>query len=1027
MSKTSSGKKIFLSELDGRNTMIQFFIWRQFNGGKFSIKYLAKQHDGEITEVEIKELIKNRETKEKNEDFKTFYAFLNLHWQLFVLLDFMHVNQLFYNNSKDMVVALVDGEKKMLLKRPRLNKLSEPESMVLRPKVDALYKKLKAADEEARELEKKAAKSKKSKKKKTQKERDSIDQKKYMNPIYDSLYVTTADFVSLGEKGGKKQAILLANRSINDARDAMDPTKTNKRGKKKAIEAEPEIIVYVNHSIKNVRSALVYHRQLAVYMEWLRLNPLKVDGYAILPYMIEYTQDNIDLLKFLCVISYRRDAALYYGQNQEDMRTLDMMFDELPAFPYKNIVNNEVPVNLGDFTVSYLRHFMHDVLAPQYYICLWTRIILRLKNSLGVSLLSPMTNSPTSIVTISPQSADYLQATISDICTFLEKDCGYMSVGFEQDMIDSILMQYFTIDTKCTWHMLREPLKNYERWSFEDIRAACIKEVLNSMRVGASCLYKAFNDLLDMMMNTIMVKPVSVINTNNTEESAYMVLDTSIRTEMNITNLYNDIGLMESVNIVRRGRPNGFVLGEYQTCRWLSLGQLYNMIARDAAVNASPKDKAKVNRLLSLFTLDTTRQDKLSIYDQIINLLKGMKAYRPMIKKRKRMIQRDDIERRRNLYRNLTIGRVKELLEEEIANAEPLLASVEPENRLTILKYYRLVMNQISVPNLSSSLDLTASTVSDHLPWDDNMSITLVLFYDEYRWVTMDDRDVDPQPRDLASAVNCMIEYRSHLLTKKIDKLTITYSGTYRQPNLFRYRKYVLNELLGVDDKFVTQYEVLSIGGYLTIVVVIDEDVDAVPNLNIDIDATRVIHMMEAYVRRVSYVSGNMMHIEGSPVDNYIVDGDGIPEGRGDDDGMDVEGPKTHVNAEENGDMEEEEPEDTGSDKVIHVKRLFREYRSWIYMNDAEKELLYDKSREYYVVPYVFPNGNVTTTRILNFTAGLFGGTVKLGDDFLTGEDYMEYVVSIEKLIHDLEAWIQGRPDRLGHIVEATTFKEEQS
>lgn len=1017
----STNKRKYTVKINHKNTILQFFIFHRLNEERpLSIERLARKLDGDpMNEDEIKKYINKFMVREEDVDFKSFFAYMFANWRLFVLLDFMHAYRLYFDDE-DAVVVLVstsDKKKEKMISRPN-KELSKDEWRALINASVAKYDEEKKMDTE----------NKKNRKKDKKKDKKKKIKAKYMNPIYDDIMNDLRDISDEGVVQSLAQVNLIIDSLLQKKKTVSPKVVKQIEPSVPVVIIKPAKIKQVKPvvllgTIKDVRSELIYHRQLTVYVEWLRLQTGVTNGYAILPYMVEYVQQNTRLIKLLCIVAHRRDLSLLSDDGDDDLQ-LDDVFTRLPCLPYSGIMKDPIPVIVGKSTEAYLRHFVLDVLAPQYYIKLWTRIILLIREVFGLSSSSSKTK-----MSLSYEDAHFLHVMLSIIRDYLEgeRDDGYLEVGFDRNLIDIIVGQYFAVDSR-SMRQVVYPYLDYKNWPYADMKTECIKETLDSMRVGASCLYKVRDDgvtLPEMMNSIIMVHHDNgSVNTNNREAIAFLSMNPSIRTNPNSTGLYNDAGLMEAVSLIRDNR-DGFIVGECRTRYTLSLGDMYNIFMRDGMT--TPLQYTKAKRLLSLFTLDINRSpDPFSIYDQIVSLVEGVASYRPITEKIKEG-RRIDVA---TVYNGKSIGDIKRLLESDLEHGVPLLERVggTTTNRLSVIKSYRLVLNQNSIPGKFNSLDITHSNVADGtiIGDDTDLPLTLFVFYDEYRWVTMSDTDTwDIQPTN--ALIHCIIERRNRRVTEKLDKIVLSYENVDRKRLLVLNRKYVLRDLLLLDESRVTRYDVLAMADVFRIFVVIDNDDGDIMATPVDNRAVRIINLMSAYQRRLNYIS--MKNIVNNPMDDYVVDpspssspqctivaGDDAVVVDIDDIHDDI-----HVEIDDDDDDNNHEVELEDSVEVKHVNDLFTQYRSWMYMSDDEKESLYyheGDEESALTIQYVI-NYGLYPYWLISITPSLYGGTMKLQSLFMETSDTID--VTVEKLIHDIEVWIQNNPSNLALLVKETT------
>lgn len=971
------------------NTILHYFVWIQLYNEKepFSVRDLfskSKKKETTLTKEQVIKYIDDRRSrlgnKQKDEKWVTFFSFLRAQWQLFLLLDYIWRYGLAKEQYKskqaiDTFLYTIDSTnpKKVLIKTA---KFDENVKKFLTIRVVNHYNERGVNNDD--------------------------DEKK---KIYANLFVDAPGFTSLGSKNQihREFAFTRIQTTIAMADPAKAPKiplpkKNKKKDDSSSDEDDPVIILRAPVvTVTQIRRDIaLYHRPLVVYIEWLSRLTVNIPiGYALLPYQIEFTLKNKHILKLLCVVVHHQKVSLLIEDDPFDGDlSLDTLFDAIPVFPYYDLLR-DIPIDntptVGKID-TYLRHFLHDVLIPQCHINVWRCLILMIKQSHAIHA----DDDKRVLTDISHNDADRLYRLIHEINVYLENEKSLVDVGFDTLTIESIIKQHFIVNPLVTSDTLNTQIR-YREWPLDTIKEVAIGQAIDSMNVGATCLYhKAVRDKLKSLMEEqIMVPNPRRFTTNGEWVDQYLSLER--RLGPNRTGFYNDAGLRKALAL--RPKDKAFFVAAYESHYSLSIGDLYNVLLR---ILSTPRDRARANNLLSLFAVnEKTVVDPLVVGDQFNLLLENLSAYRPILENREADVLR--ITAREQQYRGLTVAQLKESLNAEIEKGADSIEKDAESGHCSIrmMKSYCLVWQ----PSPIECIDITNKPLVDHMIIDNKEThFTLFVFECLFKWQPMiEEIPLLEDVRSPETTIQCIIEHRKERVGVKLEKRTIIGGPLYDDPlrsdlisvaSLVSDRTQVISDRLGLDRSLVSLFGVSAYntraGRVVSLVVVLDGDVKNVPLIDVpsraDIEADRVIRNYTAYQRRLIRWHG----VDTGNVDDFLIEPADII----------VEVVDVHQN------------------DVDYVKGLFNRYRSWIYLNNVEKEALYIE--EDLFIPLV-TNNMVGMTRLINMRSGLFGGILTLQSEYANSDNVKEvYTVSVDQLILGIERWIEGDPVRIRLIVGQT-------
>lgn len=323
------------------STLLQYYIYLRLRVVRLATERLESIEKIGYDEATIKKYLKERRKKTVESAVK-FYLYVEEHWQLLVLMDYMHHHELYFGKKS----AFVEDGKAVLTK------------------IDT---------ESFKSLKKKV-------KKHLKKNRSTILKKKGINVLYEILFDKKL-FKDLFDQLSKPPPIVVT------------------RDDEMAIVVEPRVeIEKIVRDPTTMRS--MFHQNavggkydsIMLRLEWLSVQPddaLKIGPMmAALPYLVEYNKDNTRMFKFLCILSHGSKRHMI-SQSYMD-NTVDDEFDTLlPSFPYQLLLNDmQNIVSFCDYSehknLLYVYQYVHDVLAPLLYTNVWKNLTSLVYDIVGI-------------------------------------------------------------------------------------------------------------------------------------------------------------------------------------------------------------------------------------------------------------------------------------------------------------------------------------------------------------------------------------------------------------------------------------------------------------------------------------------------------------------------------------------------------------------------------------------------------------------------------------------------------------------
>lgn len=1019
MKKSAQKTTGVMAKEDTRNV---FQIFVSLSSDFFSVAALKKKMKSPITGDNVKEFIlAKRDLCEENSLMYWFYAHLYHNWRVFLLLDFMRVNELYLEDTRlvnvdeanGVVIAVEDA-----MFKEKLGMQTKYRDMVIEKYDDLRGSK----DQKTRQTETGAT----------------------MEPIYARLFDQVNHdpasnefrFDRIGVSPAQSVTFTAINIKIKEIKRSIayhyaKAGDVREEPVLPLVDAKPPIPIYrakakakaqekkeTPPTLAEVRARVVDYRHLTAYVEWLLRNPsCVVTGYAILPYMIRYTEEHIDMIRLLCLTRYTRDISLLEPDktDKNDKKRLTDLIEPLPAIQYERLLS------MADRD-TYMKHFERDILVPQCHINVWEHIVAHTKAMFGLH-----TVSPTQVTVISPLMADTLYRIVEKINIHMEKELKYVDVGYDRDIIDAIFTRQFLVDKRAEFMVpvrydTTEWIKSLD---YGEIKRDAIVDTVRMIRAGEPSL---FDTAINTASLNIRVMVPSTIP--NSTLAQYEVLHVGIvRPPINIANrnrigLYNDVALMIDLEPYCTNKE-GLGVCVYESCHTLSLGDLYDVVVRRGA-GAEMSLKAFATDVMRLFT--RTDDDTHGVlYARISTLLEQWRAYRPIVTTTRD--ERSERGYRRVYHEGISVGAVKRHLDKEIADGVKL--NRQDGNTLNVLtrtRDYRILMRDDAG---RGCLDLTETNLYDALVIGDpnQPAVTVMVFRDKFVWHTVTEDTVATADANETSVVQFIIEHRKHREPQKLERLVVPYDRAVDATALedFRVRaRDIIRDTLDLPETRVSLYDAtIPSSGILRVMLVVDDDSPPYP---VDCDDTKdanVMRIIDAYTRRLSYVKSSQT---GGIGDIFIPDaGDGAVivddmvidnNNRGANDGMEV------IQDDNNGvdggnelyGWEDDRivPDgtlvwrgDKQTDEVGRAERMdlaianLREYKQWLYYNDAEKNELYEvyNHQDGHMIPCVRDDGYVLLCHLVSIDPGLYGGDLTLLE--FGGTDI--FVISVDDLVYRVE------------------------
>ena len=740
-------------------------------------------------------------------------------------------------------------------------------------------------------------------------------------------------------------------------------------------------------TIGSTKRQIAFHPHLVVFLAQVaRTN----EGYESLPYMVEYIDkigvSNKNLIKLLSICAHQRSIDLIVDDEGDDNNLDEKYQGIMPLLsPYRSIVNGITSPSRG--SSLYIDLFISSVLRPQVYVQFWTRVIHRIQSSLMGIDSGVITGTR---MVIPRKTVNRIHKKLVDINEYLETDGGLVYVGYERIMIESIINSFFIVvdddDDDDDDMVSLIMMLSLSEWSYDEIKTSCINHVIEAINVGSTLIYSEKTSGALAKRMTELVEAVRI---------------ETIKAEIE-TSCFN---LTETDALV--SRPIRYI--NIDTNCSLSPCDL---LAHYMRLSKTPKERARVSRLLNLFASRSVDGDARSLYASIQSILVDHPT-------RVRYSQFND-------GRYADLDNAKYIIESNIEVGPRLVYDDETGmHNLTRVKSYRIITDHMSGHGIQ----------------------TVLIFRDIYEWPVMSDdlsSDMDAMFKD--GRVHCIVEHRKNDRTTKLRKIALSRMTSIDHAKLETAKLPVINQALGLSMGSILRCDVVLYQEETWFIIVSGTGDDT---RKVSSKPRRVITLIENYERLSKRVQpmilddrrDNTGDEPRSDADDDIVpdrerwmDGDDEEyrrdsdrgnsntimydetrnEPRSDDDDIipdrerwmdDDEYRRDSDRGNSNTIMYDETRNELLSDideKSAYISSKFSQLRSLVYMSQLNLRVLIDGGL---VVPLVHHKSRfVVMTRLINVEPGLFGGTLSLQG--ITTDDQTIVQVSVEKLIFDMSAEI---------------------
>lgn len=528
------------------STLLQYYIYLRLRVVRLATERLESIEKIGYDEATIKKYLKERRKKTVESAVK-FYLYVEEHWQLLVLMDYMHHHELYFGKKS----AFVEDGKAVLTK------------------IDI---------ESFKSLKKKV-------KKHLKKNRSTILKKKGINVLYE---------------------ILLDKKLFKDLFDQLSkpPPIVVTRDDEMAIVVEPRVeIEKIVRDPTTMRS--MFHQNavggkydsIMLRLEWLSVQPddaLKIGPMmAALPYLVEYNKDNTRMFKFLCILSYGSKRHMVSPSYMDN--TVDDEFDRLlPSFPYQILLGDMK--NIDSFcdygkhnNMLYVYQYVHDVLAPLLYTNVWKNLTSLVYEIVGIGY-----NLEKTRIEISWRDQNKLLHLLSTMNVYLESKGVHTQFETSMRKLMPLLFKIVTVE--------EEEEDDGEDGSlfpgrFGSEHHGEIREKLN-LGIGQtldgnlgtmqsnSCLLLHIADIETHLTRLLEAFDYEITSTNSVDDEFYLQNDP-------VVNLVGNDRML--VDCCRRTNKGVHVLETHYT---FSLSDLYY---RYASSSQSPQKSARRNEFLNFF------------------------------------------------------------------------------------------------------------------------------------------------------------------------------------------------------------------------------------------------------------------------------------------------------------------------------------------------------------------------------------------------------------------------------------------
>lgn len=739
-------------------------------------------------------------------------------------------------------------------------------------------------------------------------------------------------------------------------------------------------------TIGSTKRQIAFHPHLVVFLSQVaRTN----EGYESLPYMVEYIDkigvSNKNLIKLLSICAHQRSIDLIVDDEGDDNNLDENYQGIMPLLsPYRSIVNGITSPSRG--SSPYIDLFISSVLRPQFYVQFWTRVIHRIQSSLMGIDNGVITGTR---MVIPRKTVNRIHKKLVDINEYLETAGGLVYVGYERIMIESIMNSFFIVvddddddgdDDMVSLIMML----SLSEWSYDEIKTSCINRAIEAINVGSTLIYseKTSGALAKRMTELVEAVRIETIKAE-IETACFNLTETDALVSRPIRYIHIDTNCSLS------------------PC---------DLLVHYMRLSKTPKERARVSRLLNLFASRSVDGDIRSLYASIQSILVDHPT--------------------RVRYRQLNDGRytdldnAKYIIESNIEVGPRLVYDDETGmHNLTRVKSYRIITDHMSGHGIQ----------------------TVLIFRDIYEWPVMSDdlsSDMDAMFRD--GRVHCIVEHRKNDRTTKLRKIALSRMTSIDHAKLETAKLPVINQALGLSMGSILRCDIVLYQEETWFIIVSGTNDGT---RNVSSKPRRVISLIENYERLSKRVQPMILDGDDIRPDNTgdeprsDEDDDIVPdrerwmdddeeyrrdsdrgnsntimydetrnEPRSDDDDiipdrerwMDDDEYRRDSDRGNSNTIMYDEPLSDIEQKSAYISSKFSQLRSLVYMSQLNLRVLIDGRL---VVPLVHRKSRfVVMTRLINVEPGLFGGTLSLQG--ITTDDQTIVQVSVEKLIFDMSAEI---------------------